>query len=83
MSNFPGPYHPNLLSRLYSADCSTNSDDMTEGENGTEMHVEKRRRMSDDNYCNSRNTWFHKEIKNHKYWASIQVSVALAHEQLL
>jgi len=82
LSKFPGPYHPNLLSQLYSADCSTNSGDTSEGENGTETHVAMCRRMSDDNYCNSRNTWFQKEIKKDlKYWPSIQVSVALVHEQ--
>ncbi len=48
LSSFPGPYHPDLLSQLYSADYSTNGGDTSEGENGTEMRVAKRRRMSDD-----------------------------------
>ena len=48
LSNFPGPYHPDLLSQLYSMDYSTNSGDTSEGENCTEMRVAKRRRMSDD-----------------------------------
>ena len=41
LSNFPGPYHPDLLSQLYSADYTS------EGENGVEMRCAKRRRMSD------------------------------------
>jgi hypothetical protein len=48
--NFSGQYHPDLPSQLYTVDYSTNtnSDDPSEGENGTEMRVAKRRRMSDD-----------------------------------
>ena len=48
LSNFPGPYHPDLLSQLYSTDYGTNSGDTSDCENGTEMRVAKRRRMSDD-----------------------------------
>jgi GATA-binding protein, other eukaryote len=49
LSNFPGPYHPDLLSQLYPADyTTTGSGDTSEGENGVEMHVRKRRRMSND-----------------------------------
>jgi len=48
LSNFPGPYHPDLLSQLYSSDYTTNSGDTSEGENGVEMRVAKRRRMSND-----------------------------------
>jgi hypothetical protein len=49
LSNFPGPYHPDLLSQLYTGDyTTTGSGDTSEGENGVEMHVRKRRRMSND-----------------------------------
>ncbi|KAI9507942.1 hypothetical protein F5148DRAFT_980619 [Russula earlei] len=48
LSNFPGPYHPDLLSQLYPADYTTSSGDTSEGENGIEMRVVKRRRMSQD-----------------------------------
>ena len=48
LSNFPGPYHPDLLSQLYSADYTTSSGDNSEGENGVEMRAPKRRRMSND-----------------------------------
>ncbi|KAH9956082.1 hypothetical protein BC827DRAFT_1347168 [Russula dissimulans] len=48
LSNFPGPYHPDLLSQLYPSDYTTNSGDTSEGENGVEMRVAKRRRMSND-----------------------------------
>lgn len=47
LSNFPGSYHPDLSSHLYSADYTTSSGDNSEGENGIEMRVAKRRRMSD------------------------------------
>lgn len=47
LSNFPGPYHPDLLSQLYSTDYNTSSGDNSEGESGIEMRDAKRRRMSD------------------------------------
>ncbi|KAI0297069.1 hypothetical protein B0F90DRAFT_1669623 [Multifurca ochricompacta] len=49
LSSFPGPYHPDLLSQLYSTDYTTSSGDTSEGENGgIEMRGAKRRRMSND-----------------------------------
>lgn len=48
LSNFPGPYHPDLLSQLYSMDYTTSSGDTSEGENCGEIRVAKRRRMSND-----------------------------------
>ncbi len=49
LSNFPGPYHPDLLSQLYPADYTTSSGDNSEGEcGGVEMRGAKRRRMSND-----------------------------------
>jgi GATA-binding protein len=48
LSNFPGPYHPDLLSQLYSTDYTTSSGDTSEGEGGVEMRGAKRRRMSND-----------------------------------
>lgn len=48
LSNFPGPYHPDLLSQLYSTDYTTSSGDNSEGESGVEMRGAKRRRMSND-----------------------------------
>jgi GATA-binding protein len=48
LSNFPGPYHPDLLSQLYSTDYNTSSGDNSEGESGVEMRGAKRRRMSND-----------------------------------
>ena len=47
LSNFPGLYHPDLPSQLYSADYTSSCGDTSEGENGIEMRVAKRRRMSD------------------------------------
>jgi GATA-binding protein, other eukaryote len=43
LSNFPGPYHPDLLSQLYSTDYTGNGD-TSEGE----TRSAKRRRMSND-----------------------------------
>jgi len=48
LSNFPGPYHPDLLSQLYATEYNASSGDTSEGENGIEMRVTKRRRMSND-----------------------------------
>jgi GATA-binding protein len=48
LSNFPGPYHPDLLSQLYSTDYNTSSGDNSEGESGVEIREAKRRRMSND-----------------------------------
>jgi GATA-binding protein, other eukaryote len=48
LSSFPGPYHPDLLSQLYSADYTTSNGDTSEGENGIDTRCAKRRRMSDD-----------------------------------
>jgi GATA-binding protein len=48
LSSFPGPYHPDLLSQLYPTDYTTGGGDASEGENGIEMRVAKRRRMSND-----------------------------------
>jgi GATA-binding protein len=47
LSSFPGSYHHDLSSQLYSADYTTSSGDTSDCENGIEMRVAKRRRMSD------------------------------------
>jgi GATA-binding protein, other eukaryote len=44
-SKFPGPYHPDLLSHMYSTDYAG---DTSEGEGGVDMRCAKRRRMSND-----------------------------------
>ena len=46
LSNFPGPYHPDLLSQLYPMDYTPGNGDISDGESGVEMRCTKRRRMS-------------------------------------